>query len=135
MKQPAPHPDRPTVPEVLPLVAALLVTDAGILGCCLRDVLESQCTSDAFVEDALERAVESGHRPCQELAYILSGMTRSQRSRLGQQGFRRARWVWSQTVAARRAPYERHAAMCRFCQPCRPCQIGRTLLGQGGFAA
>lgn len=122
------------MPEVLPLATSLLLGEDGLLGCCLRYVLEAHETADGFVEDALKRAVERGHRACAELAYILSGMTRSQRARVGEQAFRRAEHCRKQELAARREPYERHAKMCRRCQPCRPCTIGRYHLTAGGFA-
>jgi hypothetical protein len=74
--------DRPTVPEVLPLVRALYAREGGSVGCCLHIVLEDGNFEDGNVQHCYEYAIERGHEDCRVLAGILLLMSKTQRKKL-----------------------------------------------------
>lgn len=73
-------PNRPRVPDVLPLVRAIY--ERHCAGCCLHVVTDDgnveQCMADACVEYARER----GHVDCLQAAEMLAAMTPTQRHRV-----------------------------------------------------
>lgn len=73
-------PDRPTVPEVLPLVHAVYRRHSA--GCCLHVVLDDRNLDDCFVESAIGDAIREGHTDCEKLARKLATMSRTQRGKL-----------------------------------------------------
>lgn len=76
------QPNKPTVPEVLPLVNALYSTYEGCVGCCLHNVLDDGNIEDSSVVFCLEWAKEQGHPKCIELAELLVRMSKTQRNKL-----------------------------------------------------
>lgn len=71
---------RHTVPEVLPLVRALYARSA--VGCCLHIVLDDGNVEGGSVEFCLAQAMERGHKDCEDLARLLTLMSRTQRRKL-----------------------------------------------------
>lgn len=63
--------DKPTVPEVLPLVHELYSSDHGTVGGCLHGVLDDGNIEDASVRYSLEIAEKEGCDPCTEIAKLL----------------------------------------------------------------
>jgi hypothetical protein len=86
--KPARNPNRPTVPEIRPYVAAIYARPGGGAGCCLHVVLDDHNVSDVFVRGCLESAQSRGHLGCALLAVLLLRMTRTQRLKLGHSNFR-----------------------------------------------
>lgn len=76
------HPDRPTVPEVLPRAIAIYASPGGSVGGHLHVVLEDLNCHPGFLEGCVEWAREDGCRACEELAYLLSAMSRTQISKV-----------------------------------------------------
>lgn len=74
MKTPA---FRPTVPDVLPLVAALY--EKSGVGCCLHIAVDDYNVDDASVDFCIEGARRQGHLDCLALALLLRTMSRTQR--------------------------------------------------------
>ena len=74
--------EKPTVPEVLPLVKALYATPEGGCGCCLHIVLDDCNVSDGDVQFCRDYAVERGHTDCVTLSDLLLKMSKTQRHRL-----------------------------------------------------
>lgn len=72
--------DRPTVPEVLPLVRA--VYQRHCAGCCAHVVIDDGNVDQEFTESSLERARELGHADCIALCEALVQMTPTQRRKL-----------------------------------------------------
>lgn len=75
-------PDRPKVPDVLPMVNAYMARPGNFGGGSLRSVLEGNDTSDAGVKWAREWAVQHGDVPGVELADVLIRMSPTQRGKL-----------------------------------------------------
>lgn len=73
-------PNRPKVPEVMPLVHALYERHSA--GCCLHIVLDDGNLEDSSVEFCEGFAREQGHAECQRLARLLGQMTWTQRNKL-----------------------------------------------------
>ncbi len=73
-------PNRPTVPQVLPLVKKVYERHAA--GCCLHVVLDDCNYEREFAEFCLEYAKEQKHPECIELAEKLVQMSNTQRSKL-----------------------------------------------------
>ena len=77
------RPNRPTVPDVLPMVKALYATHDGACGCCLHIVLDDDDNPDrALVEYCLQIARERDHPACIVLAETLLQMSEAQRAQL-----------------------------------------------------
>lgn len=81
--------DKPTVPEVRPLVKALFASEHGSVGGCLHIVLDDGNVQDHDVQFCLDYAKEQGCQQCMELAAILLKMSRTQRLKLGVGVYRR----------------------------------------------
>lgn len=75
--------NRPTFPEVAPLVRALLKREGGAVGCCLHLVLDEPNYENGAVEYVLKEAQHAGHADCIEIAEKMLLMSRTQRKRLG----------------------------------------------------
>ena len=75
------NPNRPTVPEVLPMVRSLY--ERHLAGCCLHIVLDDGNVEDSSVSYCLEFSRTEGHTECEELALKLLAMSRTQRLKLG----------------------------------------------------
>ena len=69
--------DRPTVPDVLPLVNA--VYRRNPLGCCLRILTDDGNVEKYHAAFCVDQARESGHTDCLQAAEMLAKMTRTQR--------------------------------------------------------
>jgi hypothetical protein len=76
---------KPTVPELLPLVAAIY--SRSVVGCCLHIVLDDENIRDSDVKFCLERAKERGHDDCLQAATLLLRMSKTQRKRIVVQKF------------------------------------------------
>jgi len=72
--------EKPTVPEVKPLVAALYKRNG--VGCCLHIVLDDGNVEDHQVEFCIEQAKKQKHENCQFLGELLLKMSQTQRRRL-----------------------------------------------------
>jgi len=72
--------DRPTVPDVLPLVREIYKSHAA--GCCLHILTDDGNVADDHAEFCLKTAREEGHLVCQRAAEMLVAMTRTQRLRV-----------------------------------------------------
>lgn len=75
--------DKPTVPEVAPLVRALYASPGGGVGCCLHIVLDDGNVDDKSVDFCLRTALMRGHPECERLALLLRRMSKTQRLKLG----------------------------------------------------
>jgi hypothetical protein len=73
---------KPTVPELLPLVAAIYSRPDGGVGCCLHIVLDDENIRDSDVKLCLERAKERGHDDCLQVATLLLRMSKTQRKQI-----------------------------------------------------
>lgn len=73
-------PDRPTVPDVLPLARAVYARHA--VGCCAHNVLDDANVADRDVAFCVEEARAHQHADCILLCDALAKMTRTQRLRL-----------------------------------------------------
>jgi hypothetical protein len=71
---------KPTVPEAMPLVRQLCARNP--VGCCLHITLDDGNVHDADVDFCVEKAVERGHKECEELARLMRRMSRTQRLKL-----------------------------------------------------
>lgn len=75
--------NRPSVPEVGPLVRALYRSDRHHgAGGHLHLILDEPNHSDDAVDYCMQYAKEQGCTPCYHLALIMRQMTRTQRSKL-----------------------------------------------------
>ena len=74
--------DKPTVPEVLPLVRAYYSMPGNGAGGSLHVVLDDGNIDDYFVRSCLLSAQESGDAAGAGLAALLLKMSKTQRSRL-----------------------------------------------------
>jgi hypothetical protein len=72
--------EKPTVPEVLPLVNAIYAREHGGVGCCLHVVTDDGNTEQGHVDGCLELAIERGHEDCIAAARLLARMSRTQRT-------------------------------------------------------
>jgi hypothetical protein len=72
--------DKPTVPEILPLVRALYQRHGA--GCCWHCVLDDMNLDRYFVESAAKRAEAEGHPDCVALIKPLLAMSRTQLKKL-----------------------------------------------------
>ncbi len=68
---------RPTVPEVLPFLAAIY--EDHCTGCCLHIALDDGNLRDNHLESCAKWARERGHANCFAAAILLLGMTQTQR--------------------------------------------------------
>jgi hypothetical protein len=73
--------DRPTVPDVLPLIRAIYAKPEGVCGCCLHIVTDDYNCEQSSIDYCLEYARERGHQDCIRLAEMLSAMTITQRTK------------------------------------------------------
>lgn len=74
--------NRPSVPEVGPLVRALYRLDQHGAGGHLHLILDEPNCEDGAVDYCLKYAKEERCTPCYHLALIMRQMTRTQRSKL-----------------------------------------------------
>lgn len=74
--------DRPTVPEVLPMVREIYAMPGGGAGHCLHVVLDDNNVGDDSVRYALEEAVRAQCSRCVQVATLLLQMTKTQRLKL-----------------------------------------------------
>lgn len=72
--------DRPTVPQVAPLMARVYQRHAA--GCCAHLVLDDGNVEDHSAQFCLQWALDKGHPDCIELCEALVKMTRTQRLKL-----------------------------------------------------
>jgi hypothetical protein len=72
--------DKPTVPEVLPLVQAVYRRHSG--GCCLHIVTDDGNVEDEHVTYCLEYAKEQAHPDCIAAAELLLRMSKTQRLKI-----------------------------------------------------
>ncbi len=70
-------PDRPTIPEIRPLIEA--VYDRSGAGCCLHLVTDDENVEDSYVQFCLDQAIERGHADCETAARALMRMSKTQR--------------------------------------------------------
>lgn len=75
-------PNRPKVPDVLPLVRALYLRPGGSVGCCLHIVLDDRNLDNSSVDFCVQQAREHSHADCESLALMLRQMTITQRRRV-----------------------------------------------------
>lgn len=73
---------KPTVPDVLPLVLAYYAKPENGAGGSLHVVLDDRNIGTPFVESALERAEEAGDADGAALAKLLLRMSKTQRLKL-----------------------------------------------------
>lgn len=69
--------ERPTVPDVLPLVWAVYARHSA--GCCLHILTDDYNCDNDDAAFCLERAVERGHGDCEAAARALVQMSKTQR--------------------------------------------------------
>lgn len=69
--------ERPTVPDVLPLLQAMYQRHCG--GCCLHIVTDDDNVEDDHMRWALDYARAQGHPDCIAAAEMLAQMTATQR--------------------------------------------------------
>jgi hypothetical protein len=69
--------EKPTVPEVLPLVQA--VYDRHTAGCCLHILTDDGNVDDGDAAFCLEQAKQQGHADCLAAAELLVRMSKTQR--------------------------------------------------------
>jgi hypothetical protein len=74
--------DKPTIPEVLPLVRAIYHTEGGNLGCCFYSIFENPNYEREHAEQCLDRARADGHLLCIALGELLIRMSKTQRKKL-----------------------------------------------------
>ena len=79
--KPKRDPNRPTVPEVVPLIKKLY--ERGTLGCCYYTILENPNYSQAIAEECLRDAIRLGHKDCIEAGEKIIQLTPTQRKSLG----------------------------------------------------
>lgn len=75
--------DRPTVPDVLPLVRA--VYDRHCAGCCLHILTDDGNCEQDDADYCLQRARETDHADCIAAAELIVQMTFTQRKRLARE--------------------------------------------------
>jgi hypothetical protein len=80
-------PNKPTVPEVVPVVAAYYAKPGNSLGGSLHVVLEDDNAEDYFVRSCRERAALEGDSDGVRLAELLLRMSRTQRLKLARMSF------------------------------------------------
>jgi hypothetical protein len=81
MKNPDKPRDRPTVPEVAPLIRAIYEREGGGCGCCLHIVTDDYNCEQSSIDFCLEYARERGHSDCIRVAEMLAAMTITQRTK------------------------------------------------------
>jgi hypothetical protein len=81
MKNPDKPRDRPTVPDVLPLIRAIYARPDGASGCCLHIVTDDFNCEQDNIDYCLAYARERGHTDCIQAAEMLAAMTITQRSK------------------------------------------------------
>ncbi len=74
--------DRPTVPDVLPLVRAIYQRSGGSVGCCLHVLIDDGNVEQTFADSAVQLAAERQHGDCLVAAGLLAQMTPTQRRRI-----------------------------------------------------
>lgn len=72
--------DRPTVPDVLPLVAVVYARHCA--GCCAHILVDDGNVDDESAAYCLQRATEQGHADCIALCTALAQMTTTQRRKV-----------------------------------------------------
>jgi hypothetical protein len=72
--------DRPTVPDVLPLVRAIY--ERHCAGCCLHIITDDGNVEQHSADFCVECARERGHDDCLRAAELLAQMTSTQRHRV-----------------------------------------------------
>ncbi len=77
-----PPTDKPTVPEVLPLVHDLYRSDHGTVGGCLHSVLDDGNIEDGAIQYCLKEAEAEDCKPCTTIARLLMRMSRTQRTKI-----------------------------------------------------
>ena len=80
--------EKPTVPEVLPLVRELYASPEGAVGCCLHVVLDDGNVRDDDVQYCVDRATERAHPKCETLARLLLRMSKTQRQKLSASAYK-----------------------------------------------
>lgn len=73
------NPNRPKVPDLVPLIAAVYAREGGGAGCCLHAVTDDGNWDGA--DFCLEYAHDKGHPDCIAAAEMMVQMTESQISR------------------------------------------------------
>jgi hypothetical protein len=73
--------NRPTVPEVLPLVRAIYERNG--VGCCLHILTDDGNVDNGSAQFCLETAKARGHADCIAAAEMLVKMSKTQRSNVG----------------------------------------------------
>lgn len=74
-------PERPKVPDLVPLIQAVYRRHAA--GCCLHVVTDDRNLERSNVEFVLDWARRAGHPDCVAAAEMMQRMTRSQIGRAG----------------------------------------------------
>lgn len=76
--------DKPTIPEVLPLVRAIYTRDRiGAVGCCWHILLDDGNVDDIDVEFCADQARYHKHLDCLALVDPIKRMNKTQRRKLG----------------------------------------------------
>ena len=74
--------NKPTIPEVAPLVDALYASDHGTVGGHLHNVLDDGNLEDSSVAFCIAEAERDGCQPCLTLGKLLLRMSKTQRRKL-----------------------------------------------------
>lgn len=83
-------PNRPTVPQVAPLVAALYAGPGlGNVGCCLHIVLDDGNCEDSSVDFCIQWALDRSCTGCVTLGRLLRRMSWTQRQKVRHARLRR----------------------------------------------
>ena len=80
-------PNRPTVPQVLPLVRAIY--EKHCAGCCLHIVTDDDNCEQSSADCCVDTARERGHADCLQAAEMLAQMTPTQRHKVHVEHWRR----------------------------------------------
>lgn len=74
--------NRPTVPEVIPLIRAYIAKPGNNVGGCLHAVLDDNNIRDSDILWCREYALEEGDEDGVKLADLLLAMTKTQRNKI-----------------------------------------------------
>lgn len=84
--------DRPTVPDVMPLVWALYDTEHGSCGGHLHITLDDGNIEDSNIEFCIREAAKENCEPCLTIGRLLQQMTKTQRSVVYKRAYEKGTW-------------------------------------------
>lgn len=76
--------DKPTIPEVLPMLKAYITKEGNSVGGSLHIVLDDGNIEDSNVEFCIKSASERGDAEGAELGFLLLTMSKTQRKKLSE---------------------------------------------------